>query len=432
MPQQFFTNDFIGAAAPIRQSISSAAGNLGNVAQAGVAMASANKQTENEQAANMADFEAVKRLADAAGVNADWNTISPRPNETNAQYRERLKVETLPIGQQLQQKGVDMKQLVAATKVPGIMMDTVTKLIQKQTGRDLSKQLSGGVPPEAQAAIQAGEMSPDQINKTYGTNMTEGDYNKYAGIAEPNPAFQHKPGTADFRQAARADQPIAPPPQLSYAQGRALVDNADLPADQKKTFDPQLQTLADREASKLITPGQTTVGYYGGMQGQGLPLTPMAEKIGGAYKDERLAALKERAQKLQGSGQSNARLRTLLQDAQFRARMKRSYSNDQVAMSDRLYELTIQREKLDNDLTAAMNYISTDPSKPAPDPQSIMDQMVIIDNEIGKLRGQLPDLQREEENFSYPNRTTIIPPREVTPGQPPKQSPKPNDPLGVR
>lgn len=429
MPQQFFTNDYIGAAAPIRQSISSAAGNLGDMARAGGAMASAGNQAKTEQAANMSDFEGIKRIVEAAGIPADLNAIAPRPNETNAQYRERLKVETLPIGQQLQQKGVDMKQLVAATKVPGIMMETVTKLIQKQTSRDLSKQLAGGVPPEAQAAIQAGEMSPDQINKTYGTNMTEGDYNKYAGIADPDPSFQHKPGTADFRQAARADQPIAPPPQLSYSQGRALVDNADLPEDQKKAFDPQLQSLADRDAAKLITPGQTTVGYYGGMQGQGLPLTPLSEKVGGAYKDDAMLEYKKRYAAMRTKEQDNSLLKTLLQNEQFRAKMAKDYGDDGLKAASALYELVMKRSQLDADLYNAMNYISTDPSKPAPDPSAIMDQMVQMDNEIQRIRGTLPNFDRMAGQFTYPTRTTVQQPIIRDPAKTP---PNPNDPLGVR
>lgn len=285
----------------------------------------------------------------------------------------------------------------------------------KKTAQNVNANLAGVLPDGAKAAIAEGVMSIDDINKQYGTSLTPDQYDAHAGFGIYNGKDQGMAPAEDV-QAAIAPQPI------SYSKGREIVQNSGLPVDKQTQFNPQLETIANKEIGALATSGETPVGYYTNIQKNALPLTPLAEKVGGAMKDEQNLAFRKAQEARKAKGADTSLLQSLLKDQQFRMKMAQDYGVSGEKAADALYQLTLKRQQLDTDLTNAENYVSTDPSKPAPDPTVIMRQMITVDNEIDRIRNTLPNFDRLRENFvSRP--TTLRQP--IVEPPPPTQPPAP-------
>lgn len=400
MPQQFYTNDYVGNAAPIQKGIT----NLTNNLQTGLKEVGQEYQkaevAKQEQDYNIADINQLRSFFEPVGIQTDWKSLLQRTGESKDQYNTRFKQEVMPLFDQLDQKGFDPREISAAAKIPGIGFDQLVKLRDKRIGQDTGALLKGELPTGAKQAIQQGAMSIDDINKKYGTNLTQDEYNKVVGLAEPDAAFQHVPGSqTDFKLAATAYQPAPLESKpVSYSQARNIVDNADLPAEQKTQFNPQLQSIADKTAAQGITPGQTAIGYYGNMQKEGLSLTPMSEKVGGAYTTGDALAFKRESDARKAKGSENTMLQSKLKSAIFQQTMAEKYGDKGIAMANRIYDLSVKsNDLLQRRERAAAGQHET--GKLVEDPFIIDKQLAVVEAEQKRLEAELPGFERMVQNY---------------------------------
>lgn len=432
MPQQFFQNDYVAQAAPIQRGISNLTNDITTGIKDVTTAYNSDQAVKQAQQANLSDYNSLKAFFEPAGVQADWNSLAPRPSESNEQYRARIKTETMPLFDQLDQKGFDPREISVAAKIPGFTFEQLAKIRDKRIIQDTSANLKGELPEGAKQAIQQGVMSIDDINKKYGTSLTREQYDANAGFGIYKPAGNGV-DVGGMAPQSEVDAAVAPQP-ISYQRGREIVDNANLPADQKTTFNPQLQSIADRDASKLVTPDQTTIGYYGGMQKQGLPLTPIAEKVGGAITADANLDFKRDQERRKAKGSDNSLLQSMLKASIFQQTMAEKYGDKGIKMANDLYNLTVKRNDLEQRAQRAESGIHERGKLPE-DPQIIYNQMQIVDNEIDRMQSTIPGFDRMKESYlNDPMSIRNFNFNSAAPGATPKPvvTTKPKDPLGIR
>ncbi|MGA2091807.1 MAG: hypothetical protein ABSH16_00165 [Sedimentisphaerales bacterium] len=384
------------------------------------------------------------------GVKLDG--LEPKPNEPNPQYVERLKQAAPTLVDQLKTAGVDPNELRQAVAIPGFALPDVQKLIYKRTGTQLEQELTAPPAPPADsiADIKAGVLSLDDINRKHRTNISQDEYNRIAGIAEPQPA---KPPTLPAGQAgpvqpaptpqaqAAADQPL--PPALAEAQpglhqpisfqaARERVTAADLPQEQKKEFEPILTGIADREASALVTPGpapRRRTEFMRDVTGKGIPLTPeVKEAAGGMLSEKDIAdeqakkdalAHKVRYDQMREKEQNNSLLKIMLDQEKFNATMRRAYGKDSVTNLAQLHKALQEYNDLDNQLKIAMNVNQGSLNEKLPqDPAALMDRLQELDGYIQTIKSKLPGIDKQLEKYSSPNRSEPVALPTLAPDEP--------------
>jgi hypothetical protein len=427
MPQQIHTVDYLGAGNNIAQSFGNAASGAiqGGVAgyQAGV--------TANKNAAiadrKLAAFEQLKTYY-SPYVETDWDKLSPSADESEEQYSTRLKQELVPIIDQLEKKGVNPTEMQKVLTVPSLGFDTFKKFMDKRTGQLLNKDLMSGMsvqPSEAALAdIRAGVLSLDQINAKHRTNVSQGDYEKIAGLQPvasvgpqgpipKNIALQAATPMQDKDALAVPGVMSAP---LSYEQAYSKVSGADLPSEQKKDFAPILTNYANREAAKVVSdnPKVSDTQFMGGLMEGGVPLTDESKLLfQGLQKDERIDIDKLKAKRM-SIQQDNIMLREMMKDKRFKDTMRAKYGDKADEASEYMAKLHLDLENLHEELTwaDAINptvWMARNPTKKLPNSAAILNKIAATESEISRIKSMVPGLQSIEDTYRY-NPTILQPP----------------------
>ena len=335
-----------------------------NVEQAvGAQKAQRANEAQNQQAyGQVKDF-----FGRVRGVKLDG--LEPKPNEPNPQYAERLKKAAPSLVYQLKIAGVDLDELRKAVAIPGFALDDVLQLIYERTRTQLDQKLNA-LPntPGAVADTAAGVKSPEQINQDRGTNVTQQDWERAQGlqpIQTPAPGQDlTQPTPLAQRYVEKPLSPEAIPSQapgyvqpISYKAASEAVRTADLPETEKEQFKQQLETIANREASRLIKPGETSGSQFvKSYMGEGLPETKEIKSAQGELPKD-IDLLKEQYKKRYTDtfqmASNNKMLQALMREQMFNATMERAYGKDASVMGDKLEKAMSEFAKYKSQLDVA-------------------------------------------------------------------------------
>ncbi len=459
MPQPISTLDYSSMVQPITSAISSGISHVSEGVKGGIDMYNTGVVREQNAKTNQDLFSQIQGfLSPVKDLNVDWQSLAPKTDEPAKDYQERLKTEMPGIVSQLDRLGFDPNELAQATQIPGITMESLNKLRDKRLAQRM-------VTPDTKGAysdVQAGKKTLEQINQGRGTNLTQADYERVAGLQQPiAPAAQTQnqqgsylppvtdmtaiktmaAGQKPMTEAEAQDTTISSPASYETAQKMAL----QMTPEGQKAYEPILQSAASREAARVAKePAQTPTGLYTGMAEKGLPLTDLSKQIGTAMKDEAgldfkakqnasMLDYKKNYTKMRQKEQDNSLLKALLSYNMYSGRMKKAYGDAGEKAAQRLYELSEDREKLNNEYQNSLTldpdqYRRKNPGKPLPDPISIQSQIMQTDDEIDRIKSTIPKFDRMMEDFASRPATLRMPEwsssgGDETPVQPPAAQP---------
>ncbi len=359
------------------------------------------------------------------GVKLDG--LEPKPNEPNPQYVERLKKAAPALVDQLKTAGVDPNELRKAVAIPGFALDDVQKLIYKRTGTQLEQKLNA-LPntPGAVADTAAGVKSPEQINQERGTNVTPEDYEKAMGLQPINPAAGHTPGPHEgptITPSTAAQQAPGYAQPISYKAASEAVRTADLPETEKEQFKQQLETIANREASRLIKPGETSGSQFAkSYMGEGLPETKEIKSAQGELPKD-IDLLKEQYKKRYTDtfqmASNNKMLQALMQKQRFDAIMERAYGKDASQYTDKLEKAMSEFAKYKGQLDVAYGEQGQLDEKLPSDIPVLIDEVERRDGEIRAIEGRIRDAAKKSESYQNPSASAAVRlPHLAQPGEP--------------
>jgi hypothetical protein len=216
---------------------------------------------------------------------------------------------------------------------------------------------------------------------------------------------------------------------MSYLDAVRLVEQADLPPDQKKEFEPILARIADQEAARIA--GKTGIPqkeYLAEGGTRGLPVTERQKLTAGGLVTERAMLSNEQKasySRMREHEQDNTKLRILMDWAKFSAGMARNYGKDKTGIIKELGKKLNEYQDLQNNLSIALGTTSATTGEDVQDAPVIMQKMIQVDQEIQRLRGELPGIDRMVEQFTRPSPASVQEPVFVPEGGNPPAIPAP-------
>lgn len=407
MPQHFVTLDYPSMMQPITSSITNTVNDFGRI---GARLYTGLQDAKQQQIKKDQAYQQIYNyFSPVRGLTVDWDQMRPREDETDEQYSARLNEEMVPVYDQLGQMGLDPFELNQVTKVPGRSYSTLVKLRDKRLAGLLVNPDQSG----AYKDIMAGQLPLDEINRRRGTNLTQADYERTAGLSPIAPGMPPDAAAASDHplamEQAKSDTLASP---VSYDTAKRIYQQ--MSPEGQSTYAPLMTPIAGRVAANVASePGQTLTGYVKGAADKGLPITTETSAIPmNAIAQDRLFDMKKQYESetldykkryaaMRSKEQDNSLLKTLIGWDMFQKKMQQSYGAAGEKSAQYLHGLFLKREDLDAQLSAADSYIPGVSKGPQPDPAVIMDQMQIIDNEIDRVRNGLPNFDKMVDHFKY-------------------------------
>jgi hypothetical protein len=416
MPQQFVNLNYPEMIQPITNSIRSG---LTSLADTGAAIYQKNEQNKiNDEKNQQAFNELYSFYSPVPGLKFDWNSIKPTTGENHNEYIARVQKSTVGIYPQLERLGIDLNELATAAKIPDANNELFQKVLNKQLSMATMKRLQeGGDIEGARKAVMEGKLSPNDIGGKYGVNMDQPTYEKIAGFAE-NPtspmggAGSMPPPIKDQRPLTREETlPLVAKP-VSYQAGQEMVNKLNIPEADKGVFTPILNRLNNQEAGKIAESSKSGQEFWTGVAKGGNDVTEVTKQLGTSIANQDKLDAKEQYNKMRQGEQWVSYLKVMMQDKQFRDKLRKDYGESAEKAADKMSELLLEEQNIQLEIEKSNNW--TDWKNPAPDVPTLRTKQMHIRNRIDDLRSVIPGLKSEQE-YLEAGPTAITPPK-VGPG----------------
>jgi hypothetical protein len=384
----------------------------------------ARKQKFNDDLQFKSDiFLGAVKLMNDSGINPQGTGLPDfKQDMTPEDYAKKVSttVQQAFVIKALEADGADTAELRKSMQFPDVFnqqAETLQKGIMNTKIEDLTKKITGAYGPDIYREIRRGQMSIDEINKRYGSRLTEDEYNRIAGIQAPQPL----PGFTPKAQAA-ADQPmdydraaketsIAQP--LPYTQAQQKVMTSGLPAERMQDLAPVLTAAANRSTADIYKGMEkpTEAGLYMGKLSTGESVDEGTKALGAAIRAEDATAQKAKYNQMREKEQEVSLLKAYMQDWKNRQQFKKDYGDDAITAIDTMHKLFQEKADLQNEMAKAQNWREFD--KTPPDIQALQAKDRAIQNQIDELIGRIPNLKDMADKVS--RAPTELTPPEINP-----------------